>query len=199
MKTNQIMIRENCIEQRTSDSYFNATLTVKNWNEENPKLKKEITEYHRLKSTKEFIEYLKINENIEKPYFSSNKGTWMHPLLYVDFCMWVSIEFKTMALKYVLDGLIKTRHSAGDYYNQMCAIIMEKYIEFNGCKPVPMIYINEAKMINEIACINIPRNLMTEKQLEKITILQKINSTLISEKVGKESRKKQLSLVSRSL
>jgi hypothetical protein len=54
-------------------------------------------------------------------------------------------------------------------------------------------------MINEIAQVNVPRNEMTEKQLEKITILQKINSTLISEKVGKESRKKQLELVSRSL
>jgi len=199
MKTNQIMLRENCIEQRTSDSFFNATMTVKNWNRNNVDNIKNIGEYQKLKSTIEFIEYLKTNEGIEKPYLASNKGTWMHPLLYVDFCMWVSIEFKTMALKYVLDGLIKTRHSAGDFYNQMCAVIMEKYIEYNGCKPAPMIYINEAKMINEIAQVNVLRNEMTEKQLEKITILQKINSTLISEKVGKESRKKQLELVSRSL
>jgi len=199
MKTNQIMLRENCIEQRTSDSFFNATMTVKNWNRNNVDNIKNIGEYQKLKSTIEFIEYLKTNEGIENPYLASNKGTWMHPLLYVDFCMWVSIEFKTMALKYVLDGLIKTRHSAGDFYNQMCAVIMEKYIEHNGCKPAPMIYINEAKMINEIAQVNVPRNEMTEKQLEKITILQKINSTLISEKVGKESRKKQLELVSRSL
>lgn len=104
-----------------------------------------------------------------------------------------------MALKYVLDGLIKTRHSAGDFYNQMCAVIMEKYIEYNGCKPAPMVYINEAKLINEIANVNVPRNEMTEKQLEKITILQKVNATLISEKVGRDSRKKQLELISRSL
>lgn len=28
MKTNQVMIRENLVEQRTSDSYFNANVTV---------------------------------------------------------------------------------------------------------------------------------------------------------------------------
>ena len=174
-------------------------MTIKNWNRNNVDNVKNISEYQKLKSTIEFIEYLKTNEGIEKPYLASNKGTWMHPLLYVDFCMWVSIEFKTMALRYVLDGLIKTRHSAGDYYNQMCAVIMEKYIEYNGCKPAPMVYVNEANMINEIAALNIPRNEMTESQLNKITILQKVNSTLISEKVGKESRKKQLELISRSL
>jgi hypothetical protein len=199
MKTNQIMIRENCIEQRTSDFYFNATLTIKFWNEKNPKEERNISEYQRLKSTKDFIDYLQKNEQIEKVYFSSNKGTWMHPLLYVDFCMWVSIEFKAMALKFVLDGLINTRHSAGDYYNEMCATIMERYVEYNGCKPPAMVYINEANMIKEIAGVDIPRNEMTEKQLSKITILQKVNSTLIKEKVGKESRKKQLELISRSL
>lgn len=200
MKTNQIMLRENFVEQRTSDSFFNATLTVKNWNDKNPKQSKGISEFLRIKSTVEFVEYLKEHEQIEKPYFSSNKGTWMHPLLYVDFCMWISIEFKTMALKYVLDGLINTRHSAGDYYNEMCATIMEKYIEFNGCKPAPMVYINEANLIREIAGVNdLPRNEMTEQQLNKITILQKVNCTLIKEKVGKDSRRKQLELISRSI
>lgn len=199
MKTNQIMLRDNLIEQRTSDGYFNATLTVKKWNRDNIDTQKSIGEYQKIKSTKDFVEHLKANEGIENPYFASNKGTWMHPLLYIDFCMWVSIEFKTMALKYVLDGLIKTRHSAGDYYNEMCAVIMDKYIEYNGCKPAPMVYVNEANMINEIAGVQVPRNEMTEKQLEKITILQKINTTLIKDKVGKESRRKQLELVSRSI
>lgn len=193
------MIRENLVEQRTCDSYFNANVTVNNWNLNNPSESKKLADFKVLKSTKEFIEHLKNNESIENPIISGKKGTWMHPLLYIDFCMWISVEFKTMALKYVLDGLIKTRHSAGDYYNEMAAVIMETYIEVYNCKPNPMIYIKEAKLINEIAGVNIPRNEMNEKQLEKITILQKVNATLIKEKVGKESRKKQLELISRSL
>lgn len=192
------MIRENLVEQRTSDSYFNATMTCKNWNLQSTE-KKEVSEFLRTKSTKEFIEHLKISELIEKPFISSNKGTWMHPLLYIDFCMWISLEFKTMALKFVLDGLIKTRHSAGDYYNEMCATIMNSYIDYYGHKPSAMIFIQEANMINEIANVTISRNEMTEIELQKITVLQKVNTTLIKERVGKVSRRKQLEMISRSL
>ncbi len=199
MKTNQIMLRENLVEQRTSDSFFNANITLNHWNENNKDNQKLLYEYKQNKSTNKFIDYLKNNEGIEKPYITSPKGTWMHPLVYVDFCMWISVEFKTMALKFVLDGLINTRHSAGDYYNEMCANIMERYIEYNGCKPSPMVYINEANLIREIAGVTVSRNEMSEKELNKITILQKVNSTLITEKVGKESRKKQLELIARSL
>ncbi len=199
MKTNQIMIREGLVEQRTTDSYFNATMTLGKWNEGIGNKTKLMAEYTKLKSTSEFVSYLQENESIESPLLVSRKGTWMHPLLYVDFCMWVSMEFKTMALKFVLDGLIKTRHSAGDYYSEMCAAIMERHIEYSNCKPVPLVYMNEAKLINEIAGVSVPRNEMTESELTKITILQKVNTTLIKEKVGKESRRKQLELISRSL
>lgn len=198
MKTNQIMIREN-VAQRTCDSYFNATLTCENWNARSGERKK-VSEYLRIKGTKELIDYLMISESIEKPFTSSNKGTWMHPLLYVDFCMWISVEFKAQALKYVLDGLIKTRHLAGDYYNEMTAAIMTRYYDLYGCKPAPMVYINEAKTINAIAgVLGKERNEMTEDELNKVTILQKVNTTLIKDGVGKEARKKQLNIIARSL
>lgn len=200
MKTNQIMIRENLVEQRTSDSYFNANVTVNNWNLNNPSATKKLADFKVLKSTKDFIEHLKDNESIENPIISGKTGTWMHPLLYIDFCMWISLEFKTMALKFVLDGLIKTRHSAGDFYNEMSAAIMERHIEVYGCKAAPMVYIEEAKLINEIAGFGkIPRNEMSEKQLEKITILQKVNTNLIKKGVGKVARKNHLDIISESL
>lgn len=203
MKTNQIMIRQDLIEQRTSDSFFNATLTLRKWNDENVAKKgqdKRMTSYSTGKATVEFIEYLKNNEGIKEPLISSRKGTWMHPLLYIDFCMWISVSFKHMALSFVLDGLIKTRHCAGDYYKEMIATITDNYILYKGCKPAPMIYINEARMIKEIAGLKDKnRNEMSETELSKITILQKVNSTLINDKVGKKSRIKQLQMVSKSL
>ena len=198
MKTNQVMIREN-VEQRTSDYYFNATITLKSWNIENPTNMKSISEFQKNKGTKEFIKHLQENEGIEKPIITSNKGTWMHPLIYIDFCMWISVEFKTIALKYVLDGLIQNRHAAGDYYNEMCAAIMETWVEIHGIKPNAMIYINEAILIKKIAGINKERNEMTEKELDKITILQKVNSTLIKKRIGKESRIKHLEITSESI
>jgi hypothetical protein len=200
MKTNQIMIRENLVEQRTSDSYFNANITVNNWNLNNPSSSKKLADFKILKSTKDFIEHLKNNESIESPIVSGKTGTWMHPLLYIDFCMWISLEFKTMALKFVLDGLIKTRHSAGDFYNEMAAAIMERHIEVYNCKPTPMVYIQEALLINNIAGVSkTQRNEMTESQLEKITILQKVNTNLIKKGVGKVARKNQLDIISESL
>ena len=52
MKQNVIMIRNGIAEQRTKDSFFNATLTLKNWNNNNPA--KLMTEYFRIKSTNDF-------------------------------------------------------------------------------------------------------------------------------------------------
>lgn len=199
MKTNQIMIRDFKVEQRTSDYFFNATSVINYWNLNNPSERKEIAEYSRLKSTKEFIEYTSINEGIEKPYLSSNKGTWMHPHIFIDFAMWVSIEFKSMAIKWILDGLIKSRHEAGDYYNEMTAKILEKHIEIYGYKPNPKLFLEEARLIKDVANINKPRNEMSEAELAKVTTLQKINTTLISDNVGRESRKRHLMIVSRSI
>lgn len=38
----------------------------------------------------------------------------MHPLLFVDFAMWLNSEFKYDVLKFIYDELIKNRHEAGD-------------------------------------------------------------------------------------
>ena len=54
-------------------------------------------------------------------------------------------------------------------------------------------------MIKEIANLDIERNEMNEKDLSRITILQKVNSNLISKNVGKASRIKQLTTINESL
>jgi hypothetical protein len=196
MKTNQIMIRtKEAFLQRTADGYFNATKLLDYWNKNNIQ-KKLLGNYTKNDSTKEFIEQLQ-KEGIERPYIAGRgtgekAGTWMHPKLFIDFAMWISVEFKSIVIDYVLDGLIKSRHDAGDYYNEMTAVILEKYIEYNGCKPSPLLYAKEANMIKDIAGLNIPRNEMTEEQLKRITMLQKINAQMIRERVGVEKRKKQL-------
>lgn len=203
MVTNQLMIREkDAFVQRTKDGYFNATKLINSWNSKDGVQKKQLARYWENSGTNEFIEQLK-KEGIEKPSITGrgtgpSAGTWMHPKLFIDFAMWLSVEFKSIVIDYVLDGLIKSRHDAGDYYNEMCAVIMEKYIEYNNVKPPATIYINEANMIKDIAKIERTRNELTEKELNKLTLLQKINAQLIREKVGKESRKRQLELFARS-
>jgi hypothetical protein len=200
MQTNQLMTRDGIKKvQRTKDDFFNATAILKEWNKKNPDKQKIMAEYNKLKSTIEFVRYLKENESIDNPLQSSTKGTWMYYKVFIDFAMWVSLEFKSLALGWVFDGLIKSRNEAGDYYKEMCATIMETHIDIYGTKPPAMLFINESRMIKQIANLDIERNEMTEKDLSRLTMLQKVNSTLIKKNVGRESRKKHLSIVNESM
>jgi hypothetical protein len=126
------------VYQRTKDGFFNATSLMKQWNASRG-MKKEINDYLENKATEEFVEELILEENLDKgnyPYVKSrasrgdNAGTWMHPLLFLDFAMWLNPRFKVKVLKYVQDEMIKFRNLAGDAYPQMCkavySIIPEK-------------------------------------------------------------------------
>lgn len=195
MKTNQIMIRDNnAFIQRTKDSYFDANALIQNWNDNNKK-QLQLGNYRKNNQTINFIEQLK-KEGIAKPIISGrgkNGGTWMHPKLFIDFAMWVSIEFKSKVIDYVLDGLIKSRNDAGDYYNQMCAQILDTYVEVYGRKPPSHIYIKEAELIKSLVLVSdLHRNKMTEQELKQITYLQKVNANLIKKGIGKSARIKRL-------
>ena len=134
MKTNQVMIRpmgEFKVTQRTKDAFFNATDLLKQWNQLKG-MKKEVNDYFDLSSTKEFIYTIMERENYDRgnyPYHKSrankgdNAGTWMHPLLFIDFAMWINPSFKYDVLKFVYDEMIKFRNLAGDAYPRMCAAV----------------------------------------------------------------------------
>jgi hypothetical protein len=47
----------------------------------------------------------------------------MHPLLFIDFAMWLNPTFKYHVLKFVSDEMIKYRNDAGDAYREMTASI----------------------------------------------------------------------------
>lgn len=198
MKTNQVMFREEGFIQRTSDGYFNATKLIDLWNKNNGE-SKQLGNYMKNQSTSEYINQLKL-EGIEKPTITGrgsgdNAGTWVHPKVFIDLAMWVSVEFKSKVIDYVLDGLIKNRHDAGDYYNEMMRSILESYVDTHGRKPKPYIYINEANMLKSLVEPK-DRNNMTTSELRKLTVLQKANSVLIRKGINKEVRLKHLILIS---
>ncbi len=130
MKTNQVLTRrmgDFDVLQRTKDGMFNATELLKQWNHFSGHDKK-IDHYFYLASTKEFIKALKTDAGItasnENQIFTKVRGgkvqgTWMSPLLFIDFAMWLNPSFKVKVLKFVYDELIKYRHEAGDAYRQM--------------------------------------------------------------------------------
>jgi hypothetical protein len=194
MKTNQIMMREEGFIQRTIDGYFSATNLINYWND-SKREKKQLGNYMKTQSTLEFVEQLK-KEGIEKPIItgrgqSNNSGTWVHPKVFIDLAMWVSVEFKSKVIDYVIDGLIQSRHDAGDYYKEMTKAILETYVEVYGRNPNPNVYIEEANIVKSLVSCS-DRNNMSESELKQLTYLQKFNSMLIRKKIGKQSRIKQL-------
>jgi len=127
MITNQIMIRPLAdfkVEQRTKDGYFNSTELLKAWNVANSS-NKELKDYLSNKATQEFIKALCEEENLngdKSPYLATrgkNGGTWMHPLLFIDFAMWLNPTFKVKVLKFVSDQMLTYRNEAGDAYKQL--------------------------------------------------------------------------------
>lgn len=151
MKTNQNLIRkmgEFDVIQRTSDGMFNATTLLKAWNNHSGQ-KKQMIHYSENASTDEFITALLSEENLKERNSvvlqsrGKNGGTWMHPLLFIDFAMWLNPTFKVKVLRFVYDQLIQYRNEAGDSYKEIASAI---------CKIVPQG--EQARAIKDISIAN---------------------------------------------
>lgn len=134
MKTNQIMIRqmgEFSVKQRTKDGFFNATELLKQWNRVSG-MKKEVTKFLDLGSTSELVKIIMEREDLhtqDSTYVKSrasrgdNAGTWMRPVLFIDFAMWINPSFKYDVIKFVYDDMIRYRNLAGDSYKELASAI----------------------------------------------------------------------------
>ena len=115
------------VEKRTKDGYFCLTGLLNNWNLKMG-TKKELKDYFENKATQEFVKALADEENLhgdKSPYVKSKArldrggGTWGHPLLFIDFAMWLNPHFKVKVLKFVSDQMLTYRNEAGDAYKQL--------------------------------------------------------------------------------
>lgn len=137
--------------QRTSDGMFNATVLLKQWNT-NSGQSKEVTKFFENGNTKEFITALMSEENLNtqnSAYLTTrgkNGGTWMHPILFVKFAMWLNPSFEVKVIKFVYDQLIEYRNEAGNAYKEMSSSI-SKIVQRSF---LPMAIQNIAKAINHI-------------------------------------------------
>lgn len=131
MITNNVMVRpmgDFLVQQRTKDGMFNATALLKQWNENNGQ-KKSIAHYFENSNTDEFVKAIQEEENLKcrNSVFLKTKGktggTWMHPLLFIDFAMWLNPSFKVKVIKFVSDEMIKYRNEAGDAYKALSAAV----------------------------------------------------------------------------
>lgn len=132
MKTNQVMLRSMGqfeVAQRTKDGMFNATALLKQWNAQLNVPIRKMDNYFNSAKTQEFINTILQRENLNTPkmvYLKSrgkDGGTWMHPLLFIDFAMWINPAFKYDVLKFVYDQMIQYRNNAGDAYRELSAAV----------------------------------------------------------------------------
>lgn len=137
------------VEQRTKDGMFNATALLKQWNEQDGVAQRKLDNYFASSKTAEFIETIMNRENLHTPkmvYVKSRAsrgnqvGTWMHPLLFIDFAMWINPSFKYDVLKFVYDRMLVYRNEAGDAYKALSSAMnkictphqMKKYMPILG-------------------------------------------------------------------
>lgn len=123
------------VEQRTKDGMFNATALLKQWNtsvlvdtQNSGYVKKDMDDFFANKNVKEFIDALMAEENLNGEnccYLKSRAridrggGTWMHPILFIKFAMWLNPRFEVQVIKFVYDQMIKYRNDAGDAYKEL--------------------------------------------------------------------------------
>lgn len=192
MKTNQILTRKMGdfkVNQRTSDGMFNATELLKQWNESSGQ-QKQIIHFSENSNTKEFIEALTLEENLSernsvmiksKANKGANAGTWMHPILFIKFAMWINPKFEVKVIKFVYDQLIQERHDAGDNYT----ILSKSVAKIVNKSFLPVAMQNIAKAINYVVfnkhVAGIRNTEASEKALRELSALELKLSELIDD------------------
>lgn len=137
MKTNNVLTRpmgDFSVNQRTKDGFFNATDLLRQWNLNTQNFrdlkKKDLDDYLNNKSTQEFVSTIIQKETLsgKNGVITSSKGrynggTWMHPMLFIDFAMWLNPSFKYEVIRFVSDELILLRDQAGENYKKLSAAV----------------------------------------------------------------------------
>lgn len=76
---------------------------------------KEVTKFFEIQSTKELVKVIMERESLntqDSTYLKTrgkNGGTWMHPILFIDFAMWINPSFKYDVLKFVYDEMASAK------------------------------------------------------------------------------------------
>ena len=117
MKTNQNMLRKMGnyeVVQRTKDGYFDANALLHKWNKTPEHTQRKMEDFLSSGNTKEFIKTIAEREKPKgeisligdfqivikgkkralKEGGSLPASVWMHPLLFIDFAMWINPSFK---------------------------------------------------------------------------------------------------------
>lgn len=135
-------------------------------------------------------------------------GTWLHPKLGVGFARWLSVEFAVwcdMQIDALIRGELNTkaiaRRQAAVGYRSLCdALSITR--ESVGKSPKPHVFMNEARLINEVITGNFAgrdRDQLSQAELELIMLVENRDVLLIGQGKDYHSRKAALNAYVREL
>lgn len=150
MKTEVILKRPfmgHHIRQKSKSEMMSATDLVKVGNIKRHELGQgpfNLQMYFKRKSTIEFIEELQ-KDNAHVIITDRKKGTWVHPLLFMDIALTMDARFKVQVYEWIKDNLLKYRNDSGDSYKRMTGALYENVPAREFHKTVPKVaqYIRE--------------------------------------------------------
>ena len=178
--------KDGVVRQNHKTAWFNATDLNKIANSYRSQIglkPRLIADYLKKDSTKEFVKEILNRENISKAFETKtgiNGGTWVHPLVLIDFAMWLSPAFKYEAMKWLEDELLKNRDNSGDSYKKLCSVVKKTY-DLTPAK-VGLVMPQIATKIKEFFKVD-DWNKATDKQLKLRDTIQNNLSLLLSANV----------------
>lgn len=91
---------------------------------------KDMRHFKRLEGLDEYMsEVALINNCNVKDLMMTRRGkyagTWIHPLMFVKMCRWLSPKFEAHADKIIHDHLLQLRDQSGDEYKSMCKALSD--------------------------------------------------------------------------
>lgn len=136
MKTTQIIERpfyNGIIQQDHKTGWMNTNQLLVLGNSYRKSIGKapaRLQHYLETEKTKEFIQEIMEQEKIvevKKGKKGRYGGTWMHPLLFIDFAMYINPAFKYEAMNWLMDQLLQYRDCSGESYKAMGHAISDAY------------------------------------------------------------------------
>jgi len=136
MKTVQVLERNfmgGTVQQKHKNGFFcvNDLTSIANAYRKNQGLPTAKWEkYAGAKKTQEFMLSLMKQEEIAEIVISG-KGryskTWVHPLVFFDYAMWLSPDFKVKVYEWLYDNMTVFRDESGESYKKLAGIVKDEY------------------------------------------------------------------------
>ncbi len=172
------------VKQDSKDKMFSATDISKVGNMHRASKGgslKQMAHYFNQKSTKELINAICLEENLQQKevkkvvHKGECKGTWVHPIMFVDMVMWYSPDLKVKIIKWVIDGLLSARNESGDSFNEMTRILTQHFPkEFNK----PITYSRIANQISRACMVGSAKDKWQQASEQQLKLRDRIQENV---------------------